>query len=58
MELKKLWENTESDPEYTNVCDVYGAEHLARLIGMNTPDFFQRLLALTDLATQYLSPSC
>jgi mortality factor 4-like protein 1 len=39
MEMKKLWENTESNPEYTNVCDVYGAEHLARLIGTSTPDF-------------------
>ncbi|KAM0409038.1 hypothetical protein ACHAPD_011200 [Fusarium lateritium] len=48
MEMKKLWENTDSDPEYTNVCDVYGAEHLARLIGMSTPDFSRRLL--TDLA--------
>lgn len=34
MDLKKLWENTEANTEITNVCDVYGAEHLARLIGM------------------------
>lgn len=37
MDLKKLWENTEANPEITNVCDVYGAEHLARLIGTYFP---------------------
>lgn len=56
MEMKKLWENTESNPEYTNVCDVYGAEHLARLIGTSTPDFLQ--ISLTDLSRKCLSLSC
>jgi hypothetical protein len=37
MDVKKLWENTEANPEITNVCDVYGAEHLARLIGTYFP---------------------
>ncbi|GKT99439.1 mortality factor 4 1 [Fusarium langsethiae] len=50
MEMKKLWENTESDPEYTNVCDVYGAEHLARLI-VSLPE----LLAQTNMDQQSVS---
>ena len=33
MELRKLWDNPGQEPKYNNVCDVYGAEHLARLIG-------------------------
>lgn len=37
MDIRKLWENTEANPEITNVCDVYGAEHLARLIGSHFP---------------------
>ncbi|KAH7192083.1 MRG-domain-containing protein [Fusarium flagelliforme] len=50
MEMKKLWENTESNPEYTNVCDVYGAEHLARLI-VSLPE----LLAQTNMDQQSVS---
>jgi hypothetical protein len=33
MEVRKLWENAEENAQIRNVCDVYGAEHLARLIG-------------------------
>lgn len=33
MDLRKMWENAESDSVTKTVCDVYGAEHLARLIG-------------------------
>lgn len=33
MDLRKLWDNPEEKAEHKNVCDVYGAEHLARLIG-------------------------
>ncbi|KAF5247922.1 hypothetical protein FANTH_6203 [Fusarium anthophilum] len=50
MELKKLWENTEANPEITNVCDVYGAEHLARLI-VSLPE----LLAQTNMDQQSVS---
>jgi hypothetical protein len=31
--VRKLWDNAEENSQYKNVCDVYGAEHLARLIG-------------------------
>lgn len=34
MDIRKLWDNGDDDSEYKSVCDVYGAEHLARLIGM------------------------
>lgn len=34
MDIRKLWDNPEENAEYKTVCDVYGAEHLARLIGM------------------------
>lgn len=35
MDVRKLWDsNTEENSGYKSVCDVYGAEHLARLIGM------------------------
>ncbi|KAG5821022.1 hypothetical protein H9Q74_003602 [Fusarium xylarioides] len=50
MELKKLWENAEASPETTNVCDVYGAEHLARLI-VSLPE----LLAQTNMDQQSVS---
>lgn len=50
MELKKLWENPEANPEITNVCDVYGAEHLARLI-VSLPE----LLAQTNMDQQSVS---
>ena len=34
MDIRKLWDtNTEETSAYKGVCDVYGAEHLARLIG-------------------------
>lgn len=33
MDVRKLWDNAEENSQYKNVCDVYGAEHLARLIG-------------------------
>lgn len=35
MDVRKLWDNTSSGEaaKYKSVCDVYGAEHLARLIG-------------------------
>ncbi|KAM0561744.1 hypothetical protein ACHAPJ_002913 [Fusarium lateritium] len=50
MDVKKLWENTESNPEITSVCDVYGAEHLARLI-VSLPE----LLAQTNMDQQSVS---
>lgn len=34
MDLRKLWDNVEPDSDIQSVSDVYGAEHLARLIGM------------------------
>lgn len=37
MDVRKLWDNAEENAQYKNVCDVYGAEHLARLIGSYTP---------------------
>jgi hypothetical protein len=33
MDVRKLWENAGDSSEFKTVCDVYGAEHLARLIG-------------------------
>ncbi|KAF4453082.1 hypothetical protein F53441_4169 [Fusarium austroafricanum] len=50
MGVKKLWENNEANPEITNVCDVYGAEHLARLI-VSLPE----LLAQTNMDQQSVS---
>ncbi|KAM0348074.1 hypothetical protein ACHAPU_004577 [Fusarium lateritium] len=50
MDVKKLWENTETNPEITTVCDVYGAEHLARLI-VSLPE----LLAQTNMDQQSVS---
>ncbi|KAI6762877.1 hypothetical protein HG530_008857 [Fusarium avenaceum] len=50
MDLKKLWENTDANTEITNVCDVYGAEHLARLI-VSLPE----LLAQTNMDQQSVS---
>ncbi|KAI1067031.1 hypothetical protein LB506_004161 [Fusarium annulatum] len=50
MDIRKLWENTEANPEITNVCDVYGAEHLARLI-VSLPE----LLAQTNMDQQSVS---
>lgn len=34
MDVRKLWDNADDKSQYKNVCDVYGAEHLARLIGI------------------------
>ena len=34
QDIRMLWEGTDESSQYKNVCDVYGAEHLARLIGM------------------------
>ncbi|OAQ80247.1 histone acetylase complex subunit [Purpureocillium lilacinum] len=51
MEIRKLWDtNTEENAQYKNVCDVYGAEHLARLI-VSLPD----LLAQTNMDQQSVS---
>ncbi|KAF4995090.1 hypothetical protein FGRMN_5385 [Fusarium graminum] len=50
MSVKKLWENAETNLEITTVCDVYGAEHLARLI-VSLPE----LLAQTNMDQQSVS---
>ncbi|ODA82079.1 hypothetical protein RJ55_00584 [Drechmeria coniospora] len=35
MDIRKLWDvNNDDNAKYKSVCDVYGAEHLARLIGI------------------------
>lgn len=39
MENRKLWDTADQSSEYKSVCDVYGAEHLARLIGMSASAF-------------------
>ncbi|EFY90380.1 keratinolytic protein [Metarhizium acridum CQMa 102] len=49
MDLRKLWDNVEST-EYKSVCDVYGAEHLSRLI-VSLPE----LLAQTNMDQQSVS---
>ncbi|KAM0426930.1 hypothetical protein ACHAPT_007828 [Fusarium lateritium] len=50
MDLRKMWENAESDSETKTVCDVYGAEHLSRLI-VSLPE----LLAQTNMDQQSVS---
>ncbi|CAG9944248.1 unnamed protein product [Clonostachys rosea f. rosea IK726] len=50
MEVRKLWENAEENAQIRNVCDVYGAEHLARLI-VTLPE----LLAQTNMDQQSVS---
>ncbi|RSM07608.1 hypothetical protein BHE90_003988 [Fusarium euwallaceae] len=50
MDLRKMWENAESDSTTKTVCDVYGAEHLARLI-VSLPE----LLAQTNMDQQSVS---
>ncbi|KAH7272244.1 MRG-domain-containing protein [Fusarium solani] len=50
MDLRKMWENAESDSATKTVCDVYGAEHLARLI-VSLPE----LLAQTNMDQQSVS---
>ncbi|TQV95057.1 histone acetylase complex subunit [Cordyceps javanica] len=50
MDIRKLWDNPEENAEYKNVCDVYGAEHLARLV-VSLPE----LLAQTNMDQQSVS---
>ncbi|OAA71059.1 histone acetylase complex subunit [Akanthomyces lecanii RCEF 1005] len=50
MDIRKLWDNPEENAEYKTVCDVYGAEHLARLI-VSLPE----LLAQTNMDQQSVS---
>ncbi|KAH6606719.1 hypothetical protein Trco_005872 [Trichoderma cornu-damae] len=50
MDVRKLWDNAEENAQYKNVCDVYGAEHLARLI-VSLPE----LLAQTNMDQQSVS---
>ncbi|PHH60520.1 hypothetical protein CDD81_1567 [Ophiocordyceps australis] len=51
MDLQKLWDtDTTENSEYKGVCDVYGAEHLARLI-VSLPE----LLAQTNMDQQSVS---
>ncbi|KAG5976217.1 hypothetical protein E4U55_007428 [Claviceps digitariae] len=47
MDIRKLWDNADPGSQYRNVCDVYGAEHLARLI-VSLPE----LLAQTNMDQQ------
>lgn len=35
MDVRKLADNMDENAEYKNVCDIYGAEHLARLISQS-----------------------
>ncbi|KFH48740.1 Chromatin modification-related protein-like protein [Hapsidospora chrysogenum ATCC 11550] len=50
MDMRKLWDNNDDQSQYKNVCDVYGAEHLARLI-VSLPE----LLAQTNMDQQSVS---
>ncbi|KYK55306.1 hypothetical protein DCS_07269 [Drechmeria coniospora] len=51
MDIRKLWDvNNDDNAKYKSVCDVYGAEHLARLI-VSLPD----LLAQTNMDQQSVS---
>jgi mortality factor 4-like protein 1 len=50
MDVRKLWESPEKTAEAKSVCDVYGAEHLARLI-VSLPE----LLAQTNMDQQSVS---
>ncbi|KAK0389815.1 hypothetical protein NLU13_3388 [Sarocladium strictum] len=50
MDVRKLWDNVDEKSEYKSVCDVYGAEHLARLI-VSLPE----LLAQTNMDQQSVS---
>ncbi|OAA63067.1 histone acetylase complex subunit [Cordyceps fumosorosea ARSEF 2679] len=51
MDIRKLWDNNhDENSTYKNVCDVYGAEHLARLI-VSLPE----LLAQTNMDQQSVS---
>ncbi|EGX95553.1 histone acetylase complex subunit [Cordyceps militaris CM01] len=50
MDIRKLWDNPGENAKYKNVCDVYGAEHLARLI-VSLPE----LLAQTNMDQQSVS---
>lgn len=52
MDIRKLWDNnTDEASAYKGVCDVYGAEHLARLIGMFLP--MVRSVYYSALANQF-----
>jgi mortality factor 4-like protein 1 len=50
MEVRRLWEGPDKSPNVKNVCDAYGAEHLARLI-VSLPE----LLAQTNMDQQSVS---
>ncbi|OAA46337.1 keratinolytic protein [Metarhizium rileyi] len=50
MDLRKLWDGADATSEYKSVCDVYGAEHLSRLI-VSLPE----LLAQTNMDQQSVS---
>lgn len=46
MDIRKLWDSADQSSKYKGVCDVFGAEHLARLIGMSSFSFFPFFLSL------------
>ncbi|KAF7534650.1 hypothetical protein G7Z17_g13335 [Cylindrodendrum hubeiense] len=50
MDVRKSWDNADDNSEVKGVCDVYGAEHLARLI-VSLPE----LLAQTNMDQQSVS---
>ncbi|KPM44293.1 hypothetical protein AK830_g2259 [Neonectria ditissima] len=50
MDVRKSWENADENSDVKGVCDVYGAEHLARLI-VSLPE----LLAQTNMDQQSVS---
>lgn len=56
MDVRKLWDNADENSEAKNVCDVYGAEHLARLIGAYQLTPFKESANLCSLVARALSP--
>ncbi|KAG5916878.1 hypothetical protein E4U61_003260 [Claviceps capensis] len=50
MDIRKLWDSADQSSKYKEVCDVFGAEHLARLI-VSLPE----LLAQTNMDQQSVS---
>ncbi|CCE26860.1 hypothetical protein E4U22_003873 [Claviceps purpurea] len=50
MDIRKLWDSADQSSKYKGVCDVFGAEHLARLI-VSLPE----LLAQTNMDQQSVS---
>ncbi|KAH7156930.1 MRG-domain-containing protein [Dactylonectria macrodidyma] len=50
MDVRKSWDNADDNSEVKGVCDVYGAEHLARLL-VSLPE----LLAQTNMDQQSVS---